>query len=30
MHNCHLVSTPVDCNGKLLADGAAIDDAKTY
>jgi hypothetical protein len=30
MHKCHPVSTPVDCNGKLPADGTAIDDAKTY
>lgn len=30
MSTCHPVSTPVDCKGKLPADGAAIDDAKSY
>ncbi|XP_066354758.1 uncharacterized mitochondrial protein AtMg00810-like [Miscanthus floridulus] len=30
MSNCHPVSTPIDCKGKLPTDGDAIDDAKSY
>jgi hypothetical protein len=30
MSNCHPISTPIDCKGKLPADGNSIIDAKSY